>query len=114
MNFYRIRKNLSTSTITYSNTAGVDFNFDAEGLVLYPNPLRRKDLLNVSFGDYFSGPLEVNITTITGKIIKELKLEEVPEMPLELDLKKFIRGTYILQVSGEGFRPIARRFVIVE
>ncbi len=114
MNYYRLRKNLSNSTIIYSNMVAVSYDFDNKGLVLYPNPLKRTDLLNISFGSSFTGKLSILIANVTGKIIKEIELEEVPDSPFELDLKDYSEGTYIIQLIGEEFRPVSKRFLVFE
>ena len=114
LSIYRLRKNLSNSTIIYSNTTEVDYRFDAEGLVIYPNPLRKSDKLHVSFGAYFTGKIDITMISITGQIVEEIKLDEVPDTPFEVSLKNYTEGAYFLRVVGEGFRPLTKKFVVFE
>jgi arabinogalactan endo-1,4-beta-galactosidase len=88
------------------NSLGVNSIQNEKGLIIYPNPYSG-GLLNVELKG-MSGLSDLKIFDMTGRIVKELTLNNQRKALLELD---FQPGVYFIEVMNEG-REILDKLVI--
>ena len=69
-----------------------------DGLKVYPNPFR--DILNFTLKEEVKGDIHINIYTLEGKIQDQLFYKLNPGL-FQIDMTKYPKGTYILEVQND-------------
>ncbi|RYE19021.1 MAG: T9SS type A sorting domain-containing protein [Sphingobacteriales bacterium] len=108
-NYYRLVYYLN-GVITYSTIRVVDMApAAATAFSVYPNPVSA----DVSFGlkDYTGKQVTATLTDLFGKVITTETLNINAQQHYTLKVRPAQRGTYILNVSGEGLRETAKVLV---
>ncbi len=88
------------------NNLGVNTIKSSPGINVYPNPYFG-GLLNIEMNG-MDGLSEIRIFNVTGKLMKELSLENQQKMSIEM---KLLPGMYVINVNNAG-RDIAERLLV--
>ncbi|MCB9235315.1 MAG: PKD domain-containing protein [Bacteroidia bacterium] len=112
--FYRIRSVDQNGLEEFSNVETVNFlNADPLALEVYPNPLGKGILLNVSLLADHDGTVRMQIMDLQGRVLnQEVHGLAEGENHFKMDLSKLSPGAYLLDVSSGGSRQIKR--IVIE
>jgi hypothetical protein len=110
-----------TVTLTVTNDCGTDVFTQsitvvsveqalAGGVVsLYPNPNNGR--FKLEFRGLLADGVELRIMDVKGQVIMEASIEEQGSFVKEVDMTRFAKGMYLLQITAEG-EQIMQRFVV--
>jgi len=70
---------------------------------LSPNPATDRIILQSSNSDILN--TKAKLTTIDGKILKEI---QITQLPYSIDVSKFAKGMYLLQLENKGVWKIVK------
>ncbi len=113
-NYYRLKMVDLDGSYEYSKIINITTNCAHDyKLELYPNPINRNlGALNLNFYSN-SEEVQIQITTLQGKVVQRMSLEAVTEEmnTVQFDISTLPSGTYSLQILG-GFKESSRIFII--
>lgn len=96
LNFYRVKMSDKLGSSWYSNTEEVIFQNDSWLVLLYPNPVHEKAIVEVF--DSFEEPLAFELLNITGQRLRTWTAAAT-EKRNEIDLYGLPAGVYFLRIS---------------
>ncbi|MCP9752024.1 T9SS type A sorting domain-containing protein [Ferruginibacter sp. HRS2-29] len=98
LNYYRIKQIDLDGHFVYTPTRVINFDqLNAGSLSYYPNPTA--GLLNIKLTEALQKePKVINIFNAAGMVVNQLKIAANSNSVLILDLSKYARGTYFIQV----------------
>jgi hypothetical protein len=103
LNYYRLKMFDAAGNSTYSRTVNAVIKDGGFSLDVYPNPVT--DILKVRvFGSQQTGG-SVIVTDVSGKIVKSATMDD---NKLEIDMKGFTPGVYILKYSDADHKQTIR------
>ena len=100
-NFYRL-KIVDYNGETYSEIIRIT-NTNKNMFTLSPNPATDRIILQSSNSDILN--TKAKLTTIDGKILKEI---QITQLPYSIDVSKFAKGMYLLQLENKGVWKIVK------
>lgn len=80
-----------------SSNIGLDENDLLQSFDLYPNPVRNKLRLNAIMLN--RGDVELELTSLTGKVVRKFKYNQVNTLDLEINVSDLAAGMYILNLK---------------
>lgn len=83
-----------------------------EAPVLYPNPARNQ--LEAALPETISGPVNIIIVNISGKLISDYDEDVSPGMPLLIDLTRFSPGVYSIIFKSKDGTTLRARFIVIK
>ncbi|MFZ4435763.1 MAG: T9SS type A sorting domain-containing protein [Flavobacterium psychrophilum] len=95
--------------IVFQNSALTNLNFDAENVVVYPNPVT-KNQFNIALPSYLSGEVGIKVINTMGQIVFETKTEAqstlniAPKMTLS-------QGLYFVDITNQG-KSVSKKLII--
>ena len=84
---YRLRQ-ISLGGNDRSQTQQVDFSLDLSAFQVFPNPANQ--LLFVQAAPYAGHPGQLQISSVTGRILIEKKWDELPVEPFAIDVQHLV------------------------
>ncbi|WP_345170181.1 T9SS type A sorting domain-containing protein, partial [Algibacter aquimarinus] len=112
--YYRVAAITSQGDKIYSYEVEVDFEIFKTKVMVYPNPVRKNQILTADiFVDNLNmGDLDINIFTIDGRLIQSRsKKMNQPQAFEQFKVNTLESGVYILEVKGSDWKRI-ERFVV--
>jgi hypothetical protein len=104
------RSTLITSNGCSTPNPGIDENtLFGQNITVFPNPSTGS--IKVGFNAFSSGKLFVEVTDLSGRLVKSLFFEN-SSLQSELDLRDLSEGTYLLQFTKEDLKAIKKVFLI--
>jgi hypothetical protein len=102
-------KDTTEKTIDINNFIGVDESQFASGISVFPNPSSGMVFVQMDLLDRYD--VQLNITDMTGRIIRTLGDEGVTSFHGEVDMSQQADGVYLLEMNVSGMRAF-RKLVI--
>lgn len=102
--YYRIRSTSKTGSFKYSNTVLIKTDKTANGIRIYPNPVRGGGIISVDFKNMAAGLYHLRLVDHFGGTVLNKQVNHVPGVSIET-LKpgyKLLPGMYHLEVSLPG------------
>jgi hypothetical protein len=110
--FYRIMAIHHDGKETYTNMARVDIGNDADALIVYPNPIRKGEKLNVNFAQPQFEDKSIQVIDITQRQL------DVPLLGSGdgryIDTSTLENGLYILKVKNALGTTLTKRFIVAD
>lgn len=101
--------NIKTDTVFINMSSGINENIAfANSIGIYPQPA--KDVINISLNNFYEPIIEIKITDVTGKTIREESLT-VRNGKTQIETSEFSNGVYILQLISKN--QIAQKRLII-
>ncbi len=100
INYYRLKQNDINGAFTYSNIVKLVFKSGSNDLVIYPNPVKASQALNVQL----QVPAEVKLYNNAGVLLFSKKFAAGAQ---QIDISRLAKGSYVIS-AGEN----AKQFVI--
>lgn len=95
------------------NPTSVKKNENKIDCLLFPNPVKSSEFVNVYFGDFSKKIRNVMIYNVNGTLLKEFSFTADLKQQLQLNFKnEFPCGIYYLKISGLDFNKILKFTVI--
>ena len=108
--FYRLKLVDKNGSFSYSKIVSINIGSIDLKLQLYPNP--SGGITNISFGSDVEASYTVQITDILGKVISQIHGHAVAGNNLsKIDLRKYIKGTYVFTLTIAENKSSCIRFV---
>lgn len=108
LNYYRLKQVDKDGGFTYSPARVVRFGENlGAGVKYYPNPTN--GILNIELDEQLVKESKiVNISTATGIMVTQWKLAANGQNVLQVDLSRFAKGIYFIQVKTSNFNSVHR------
>ncbi len=94
-NYYRVKLVRDGQPEVYSNIAEAILYSDSKLLLLYPNPLQQRAVLELF--ETFNNPVLVDVVTVSGVVLESLRLPAATQR-VELDFSSYPAGVYFLRL----------------
>ena len=99
-NFYRAKAYNQSGVVYYSGIAKVG---DVGSISVYPNPVRDRERINVSFKDMAAGMYKLLLTNKAGQVISKQDVNIIGDRNVSFRLSGNVSpGTYHLQIAGKN------------
>ncbi len=99
LNYYRLKQVDIDGKFVYTPTRVLRFNESDAGLVKYfPNPTNGLLYIELT-GTMASESKLINISTVAGVVVEQIKLGAVTNNILSINLDKYARGIYFIQIK---------------
>jgi SdrD B-like domain/Ricin-type beta-trefoil lectin domain-like/Secretion system C-terminal sorting domain len=108
-NTYRIKVAYWDGTFDFTQLKVIK-SVSLEDVRLFPNPA--VDNLDVNLSGYEGKTVQLTIYNTFGKLISLRKVESVGKDNVHLDVSNLAAGTYLLRISSEGKKDMAKKFFI--
>ena len=104
-NYYRIKAEETTGKIVYSKILSVGIGNDAQGLRLYPNPVKDNQV-TISLSNMKRGSYNLRVVNTAGQdVFKKIILNQSSSLTQTLDLPSTIKpGVYNMVITTDGYR----------
>jgi len=103
INYYRLKMEDNDGRFTYSNIIPIKLSDFNTNLFLYPNPAH--NAATVLFNSIGNNKYAINITDLTGRLIKRVKgISTLGTNTIAIDVKNFSKGTYFINMNNENGR----------
>ena len=90
------------------NASGL--NISANDINVYPNPTQEDLYINLSHFKGESG--NIKILNLYGQLIQEVKIDEITENVMRLDMGNFQNGLYHLNIKVGSAQPITKKILV--
>ncbi|MDP5060314.1 MAG: PQQ-dependent sugar dehydrogenase [Maribacter sp.] len=104
--FYRIAAVTVNGEKTYSQTVDIDFKIFDVNMLVYPNAVKRNEMLtlDILMTDRQNEKLMISLYTMSGQLITSFNKTIVnPQEFYQIDTARLESGTYILKVRGSNW-----------
>ena len=81
---------------------GFESSFNNTGVSLYPNPVQSELILEIATSVKVESGVQVVLTGLDGKTMYNRNFTSLPDRKVEIDMSRFDRGIYLVQVLNEG------------
>jgi glucose/arabinose dehydrogenase len=110
-NFYRIALYRDGATQPqYSKVVSLDFSHFKDYL-LFPNPT--SDYIDIDLENVHTRSVDITITDVAGKILKQQRIDVVPIAPVRISLENMQNGAYFMRIEAKGKRASLKQFFIM-
>ena len=98
--------NVSTQSVT---VVGVEQALAGGIVSLYPNP--NQGLFNLEFNGLQAANVNLRILNVKGQVVLDRRIEEQGSFVQEIDITRFAKGMYLLQLTADGEQILQRVIV---
>jgi peptidoglycan/xylan/chitin deacetylase (PgdA/CDA1 family) len=110
-NFYRLKTIANDGSTQVSDLVNIRYaKLDSYGI--FPNPAT--DDFTIDLTDAIGKNVDIAIVTAFGKVIKEVKIEEVSSKSHQMNLDDVEAGQYFINIKVAGKRSITKKLMIVK
>lgn len=107
MDYYRLRQVDLDGHFVYTPARLVRFDGYAEQMRYYPNPTR--GIVNIELSSQtLNEPMVINISTASGVVVDQVKLNAGSNSTIAIDLNRFAKGIYFIQVKTASVNSVGR------
>lgn len=109
MQYYRLRQ-ISLDGNDFTEIKTLEFLIDLNAFVVFPNPANR--LLFIQPAQFAGRKGKVQISNLTGQILLEKEMDEIPSDPFSMDVHWLKDGLYFVAIEAEGRKWKVMRVVV--
>ncbi|MCP4121125.1 MAG: hypothetical protein GY751_05180 [Bacteroidetes bacterium] len=109
-NVYRVVIVKTNGSVEFSDEKVVEFPFDLEEFTLFPNPATNE--VFISLKKYTGLKAHIQQYNFHGQLTQELRISELPDTPIRLNLNGMTNGLYTITVQIEGKPRISKKLVL--
>ena len=108
--YYRLRREMRSGAVHYSEVRRVDFAIDLAAVQVFPNPTVR--IIKTALRAYLGRSVRLQLINQYGQVLEEKRYENLEEELPEFDMREYPDGLYFITVQSEGVRLVSRRFLL--
>ena len=108
-NYYRLRQVLVDGTEILSPIYEIEFDVDLNDLVVFPNPAKEKVFINLK--NFIGKNAVIQVYDARGVLYENRILDEIENDLLEIDLKNYHNGLYMISIKVEGRNRMVEKVV---
>jgi hypothetical protein len=108
-NFYRLKMELNTGEVVYSNIQSIDYQ-KLSDFSVFPNPTNEEVFVDLKA--FENKTIQLSISNLIGQNVFNKTIESANRAPHRLDISKFESGIYFIRIETKGKRVVVRKLVI--
>jgi hypothetical protein len=110
-NFYRLKTIANDGSTQVSELVNIRYA-KPEGYSVFPNPAT--DNFTIDLTDAVGKSVDIAIMTAFGKVVKEIKMDEVNAKSYQMELDNVEAGQYFINIKVAGKRSVTKKLMIVK
>jgi hypothetical protein len=110
-NFYRLKTIANDGSMQVSDLVNIRYA-KPEGYSVFPNPTT--DNFTIDLTDAVGKSVDIAIVTAFGKVVKEVKIEEVLSKSHQMSLDDVESGQYFINLKVAGKRSVTKKLMIIK
>ncbi|MEL6851449.1 MAG: NPCBM/NEW2 domain-containing protein, partial [Bacteroidota bacterium] len=109
MNYYRVKAIDQTGNVYYSQTLHVLYEHNQPIILVYPNPVRKEEMLTADIRISQEGPIKASLIDMQGRSLftKERTLVGLQAF-WQFPIRDIAPGMYLIRFEGEGWSQVQR------
>ena len=109
-NYYRLRLIQNDGSEILSATQMVRFETDWDQIFVFPNPAKNEIRINLE--PHIGRKIDLQIFDARGTVIQNIHFDNLEIAQPVFDLEKFENGLYVISIQVDGFKTVARKFIV--